>query len=238
MNKPHRRKVTRVLISVSAGVLAAASVAVLLWVQVSRVEASGDQYRDRFGSDLVEVVVAAEDVPVGEKIGPDNTVNAYWLESLLPEGAVRAGDAKTVRDKRAGSIMLKGEPVTSRRLTTGTLNTIEVAEGLSAVSIRCDAVTALGGEIEVGMQVDVLGSMAGGPVDRIVSGAQILSFSSASTSREEQGAVSSGFRTATPEVSWVTLAVPSELAQQLVSVYTYGSIHLVLPGESRDRTHG
>jgi len=233
-----RTKRARVATSVAVALLAALSVGVLLWVQVARIEASGKQARERFEADIVEVLVASRDIAVGESIGASNTRSEQWLSSMLPEGAVPASSISSVAGERVSEKILSGEPVTKRRLGGAGKAPIAVAEGLSAVSISCDSVTALGGEIRAGMVVDVLGATGGSAVDVIVPSAQILSFSNAAQQQSKPDGVMGSFSEQQREVTWVTLAVPDGMVRQLVSVATNGVVHLVLPGSGSGASDG
>ena len=234
-----RSRVTRNVISTAIGLLAALSVAVLLWVQVSRVEASGKELRDRLDADIVEVVVAKRDIAVGEQVTQGNTVVESWLSTLLPSGAVSADQADSFYGETVSDTVLAGEPVSVHRVgTSNSKRMFDLAEGLSAVSIKCDPVTALGGEVEPGALVDVMGSVAGGAVDCIVPRAQILSSSNARASQEKSDSLVQGFSGSEQEVSWVTLAVPSELVKQLVTVASQGTVYLVLPGAKVSGSRG
>lgn len=230
---PHGR---RVLASVAVGLVAALSIAALLIAQVARIESSRGRVEERFGADIVEVLVASKAIPVGEPLSSSNTRVVTWLSTLLPVGAVRAADAGALFGTRVAERICQGEPVVTSRIGAPDQSALRVAAGLTAVSIACDPITALGGEIRPGMMVDVMGSMGSDAVDLLVDDAQVLSASNTDRPGEEREGVVGGFSSPEREVSWVTLAVPDGVVKQLIAVATAGRVHLVLPGSKGGRS--
>jgi Flp pilus assembly protein CpaB len=105
------------------------------------------------GAPLVPVVVAAKPIAVGEVATSTSVRQVFWPAELVPDGAVRSSVA--VVGRAVSTPLGRGEPITERRLSTGSLLAgrppQEVAVHLSLPDIR--AVSML----HAGDRVDLLG---------------------------------------------------------------------------------
>lgn len=168
----------------------------------------------RYGGDQVEVCVATRDLAPGEMVDASAVATKMWVADLLPDGAVT--EPSDIVGQRLGSTVIKGEVLSSRR-TEVQESELNVPQGLAALSVPAQAVQAVGGSVEPGMQVDVY---ATGPVSttKLVEGALVLA-SSAST---DAGAVSTSN-------AWITLAVSPERVQEIVSAAQNLELYFALP---------
>lgn len=178
----------------------------------------------RYGGDQVEVCVARRDIAAGETLDDSSVEMKMWVAALLPEGAITT--RSEVVGKQAGSGILEGEVISSRRLGSSTA-ALEVPDGLAAVSVPARDVQAVGGALAAGMRADVY---ATGPssTTKLVSQALILA-----TSVSDAGISSSS-----SGVSWVTLAVQPAAVEELVSAAQNLELYFVLPtsaGEAQEK---
>ncbi len=117
-----------------------------------------------------------------------------------------------------GSTILTGEVVSSSRFGFDNAS-IEVPDGLVAVSVPTREVQAVGGALEAGMSADVY-SVGATTTSRIAQGAQVLATSAGAD------------RSVSASDSWVTLAVQPAIVQELVTAVENAQIYFVLPSAS------
>lgn len=125
--------------------------------------------------DLVSIVVAAQDLPVGSSLGADDIALADVPVAYLPPGSL--ADVESVLGRMIASGIASGEPITSSRL----VNTGPRSDGLHTVPVRladAEAATLL----SPGSVIDLV--LASGDTDaRIVAeGVQVVTVPRISTS--------------------------------------------------------
>lgn len=169
----------------------------------------------RFGGDQVEVVVAQRDIAAGETIGDSSVEMKLWVASLLPEGALT--NRSEVVGSQAGTSILKGEVISNRRLGAVS-SSIEVPDGLTAVSVPARDVQAVGGALGVGSRTDVY---AIGPNATSVLAEDALVIA---TSASDKGAASGSGSS-----SWVTLAVRPSQVEELITAAQNLELYFALP---------
>ena len=174
---------------------------------------------ERYGGDQIEVCVAKRDIAAGEIIDEGAVEAKLWVAALLPEGAITS--TTEVIGRQLGSSILKGEVVSEKRFGVAS-SSLEVPEGLVAVSVPARDVQAVGGALEAGMRADVYAT-GSSSTDKLVSQALILG-----TNATAEGFASSG------SVSWVTLAVKPEAVEELVAAAQNLDLYFVLPTASLD----
>ena len=188
--------------SLAMGIACAAGCAICtgaFLVQVSdQAEAARAEALARYGGDQLEVCVARRDIAPGETIDEGAVTMGMWVADLLPDGVVTARGE--VVGKQASAAILKGEALTVRRIGAGLTPTLDIPEGLAAVSVPAREVQAVGA------------------TELIVPRALVVA-----TSTDTSGALASG------AVEWVTLAVAPSAVQELVSAAQSLEIYFVLP---------
>ncbi len=205
------------IIGVVSGVLCAVFVLLYLQDVTGRAESARAEALARYGGEQLEVCVAKRDIAPGETIDAGAVETKLWIADLLPQDAVQSSGE--VLGKQASSSILAGEVISLKRFE-GSVSSLDVPEGLSAVSVPARDVQAVGGAIEPGMKVDVY---ATGNTSTEVIARKVLVVS---TSASVAGAKESG------SVSWVTLAVEPKMVQELVAAAQVTDLYFVLPGES------
>lgn len=209
--------------SLAVGIACAAGCALCtgaFLVQVSdQAEAARAEALARYGGDQLEVCVARRDIAPGETIDEGAVAMGMWVADLLPDGVVTARGE--VVGKQASAAILKGEALTVRRIGAGLTPTLDIPEGLAAVSVPAREVQAVGGALQAGMRADVYATGASA-TELIVPRALVVA-----TSTDTSGALASG------AVEWVTLAVAPSAAQELVSAAQNLEIYFVLPTDAK-----
>ena len=205
----------RVLVSALCGLCCAACVGLYLVGVKGEADAARAEALARYGGDQIEVCVASRDIAAGEVVESGAVATKLWVADLLPDGVVTARGE--VVGKQASAAILKGEALTVRRIGAGLTPTLDIPEGLAAVSVPAREVQAVGGALQAGMRADVYATGASA-TELIVPRALVVA-----TSTDTSGALASG------AVEWVTLAVAPSAVQELVSAAQSLEIYFVLP---------
>lgn len=203
----------RLAISVASGILA---FALASWYGASiRAEAARERQEllAAYGGDVVSVCVATRDVDAGELIDEGDIELTEWVAGLLPADSATSIDE--VVGKRATS-NIPARAVLCPAYFQERGGTLEVPEGMVAVSVPVDSAHAVGGTLACGDTVDVY--LAGTGIADRVCRAQVIA-----TSADETGGTSA-------DLSWVTVAVAPDRVSELLAATAKGSVSLVVPG--------
>lgn len=202
------------LLGLTCGIVCAVSV--FLYTGTVKAEASADREEmlARYGGEQIEACVATRDIAAGETVSASNVSQKTWITQLLPEEAVLLSDDAI--GKKATSSISKGEVVTAKRFASED-QSIDVPEGLSALSVPAKDVQAIGGSVHAGMKVDVY---ATGASATEVLAREVLVLA---TSTGESTNSSTAF-------SWITLALKNESVQELIAASQKTELYFVLPG--------
>jgi pilus assembly protein CpaB len=173
----------------------------------------------------VDVVVAAEPIPLGTRIESKNVKVVTWPRNIAPEGAF--ADPKAVIDSVARVSIDKNQPLSQSQLLIGTggLLATMIPDGMRAMSVRVDDVTGVSGFITPNSRVDVLvaGNAGGGenPEQHSKLGLQnikVLAIGKSIEQRDEKAV----------EVPTVTLLVSPDQAEKLTLAAKYEPVRLAL----------
>jgi pilus assembly protein CpaB len=183
-----------------------------------------------FTKDLGNVVVAKQEIPLGEKITAEQLALAPIPNGSLPEGVFRKMDE--VVGRVAITPIGVRETITIMKLapsgTGGGLSAV-IPEGYRAMTVKVDDVVGVSGFIMPGSFVDVVaiivpaaqGGLQGGPISKIVlQNIKVLASGAKIDSPENQRQPS--------EVKAVTLQVTPEQAEKLVLAANEGKLQLVM----------
>ena len=216
----------RLALSVLCGILAAMA---MFWYATGiRAEAtqSRQQALSTYGGEQVEIFVATRNIAVGETLSSSNVSSVLWLSDLLPAGAL--SEQSEVFGKTVSIPLLANEPVVASKL--GEMKTpVNVPAGLCAVSIPSEDVLAVGGAIIPGSYVTIY-SADSKTVELIAEDILVLDTSNAAYLATTGSSGLFGSTSSRPRLTWVTLAVDPEIAQELIAASTTRQLHLVLPG--------
>jgi pilus assembly protein CpaB len=220
----------RLILALICGI--AAAVAIVWYAADVRAEATRarEEALVSYGGEQVEVYTALRDIAVGEMLSSENVSPRTWLSDLLPAGAL--GNQDEVLGQTATVALMKNEPVLAEKL--GTLaGPVSVPEGLCAVSIPSEDVLAVGGAIQAGSFVTVYAADAT-VVELIAEEVLILETSNGARALSGEASGLFGSTAARSQLSWVTLAVEPDTAQELIAASRSRDLHLVLPGGGLD----
>lgn len=206
-------------IGIACGVLCAACV--LLYLQGVRGEAETARAEAlaRYGGEQLEVCVATRDIAAGEQVDAGAVTSKLWVADLLPEGAART--ASDVLGKRASSPILAGEVVSLKRFEDSAAS-LDVPDGMSALSVPAKDVQAVGGAVEPGMHVDIFAT-GDTATEAIARDVLVVATSTGGKGQKADAAV-----------SWITVAVEPDRVQELVAASQKTALYFVLPGSGAD----
>ena len=213
-------KRSRTLVAGLACALGCAACVGMFLMQVGdQAEAARAEALSRYGGDQLEVCVARRDIAPGETIDEGAVGMGLWVADLLPDGVITTR-AEAV-GRQASAAILKGEALTVRRIGAGEALSLDIPEGLAAVSVPAREVQAVGGALQAGMRADVYATGASS-TELLVPRALVVA-----TSTDISGALASG------AIEWVTLAVAPSAVQELVAAAQNLEIYFVLPTEPK-----
>lgn len=202
------------VVAAACGLLCALCVAVYVAQVDERANAAQADMLARYGGDQVEVCVARRDIAAGQTITDSDVETKMWIASLLPVDAVVAKE--DALGQQVGSSILAGEVISSARFGFDAAS-IEVPDGMVALSVPARAVQAVGGALVPGMKVDVY-AVGGTSTSRVAQEVKVLE-TCATESTSSAG-------------TWVTLALPPQLVAQMVSAAENMELYFVLPSEN------
>lgn len=177
---------------------------------------------------LVPMVVAARDIESGSVLDPSMLETADHPSAYLPEGAFRTTELLTGRVTAIP--VLKGEPVTERKVgKTGGASSV-VPAGMRAYSLSAQAVSGLGIEPRSGDRVDVLATFAGDAgeavTQTIVRSAKVASIQAGERPANK---VTGGLGISSPgKKRNVTVLVTPAQAEDLAKAESLGKVAIVL----------
>lgn len=202
------------LAGAACGVCCAACVALLVAQVGNEADRARSEALARYGGEQVEVCVAGRNIAAGETITEAMIDTKLWLADLLPEGSVtHSGE---VVGKQVGSSILEGEVISTQRLARLDIS-LDIPEGMTAVSVPAQDVQAVGGVLQAGMRADVY---AVGPSSTALLAEDVLVL--ATNLAESDSLVSRS-------VAWVTLAVSPETVEELVAASQNLELYFTLP---------
>ena len=172
---------------------------------------SASVLRDR--SELVEVLVAARDIPAGTEL-TTTMVRSIELDAdsplakeLLLRGSLQPG---MVLD----GVVTAGSPIRTSDLGEGS-----AGERLRSMSIPVDRANAVGGDIAIGDRVDVIDVIDGAPT-YVVAGVQVIEVATQASSRGLSGGGG-------PNGFFVVVQVDARQALALAGAMEDGGVHVV-----------
>lgn len=174
----------------------------------------------RYGGEQVEILVATEDVAVGDMLDTTNAEKRLWLSELVPDDAI--SDHAEIAALPATSPIYAGEVVVRHRFDEREEVALQVPDGKCAISVPSKAVTAVGGSLRPGSKVDMY-SVSGSSTDLLAS--RVLVLSASTTSVDEETNRKS-------DVTWVTLALEPSMVEEVIAASQKSELYFSLPSES------
>lgn len=150
-----RRPTIFLMLAMVAAVLAAIVVFSALKNREAQVQVALAQTQD--------IVVAARDLQLGEKLSSDDLKLVRWSRQSIPEGAFT--DPSTIGNSFVRNDLVAGQPIVQRSLVPadkvpGVMPMI-IPPGMRAMSVAVDEVGDISGFVKPHTHVDVLASVAG-----------------------------------------------------------------------------
>jgi pilus assembly protein CpaB len=182
------------------------------------------------------IVVAAQPLPFGTVLGPDNLVEMAWPADAVPEGAFATRTELLEGGRRVALAPLhKNEPILVSKVTgpnqRASLSTL-IEDGMRAVSVRVDEVRGVAGFVLPNDRVDVVvtrgeGGSGSGPAfaDVLLQNVRVLAVDQQAGDNRDKPTVARA----------VTLELAPAQAQKIILAQGVGRLSLVLrqPGEVR-----
>lgn len=211
--KRKRKKTTA--IALACGLVCA--VCVVLYTQGVRgeAEAARAEALARYGGEQLEVCVAVRDVAAGEPIGEGDVEMRLWVADLLPADAARTKDE--VVGRAPTTPIMEGEVVVLKRFE-GAGASLDVPDGLAALSVPAEDVQAVGGSLSAGATADLY-SIGGTSTALLAEEVLILATSA------------TGSESVATDLTWVTVAVDPESVQEIIDSSQKAKLYFVLPAE-------
>ncbi|MEZ5499775.1 MAG: Flp pilus assembly protein CpaB [Steroidobacteraceae bacterium] len=174
------------------------------------------------------VIVAAQEIGIGETLSADNLALRPIPVRYLPSDSVTADNAQTLDGRKALVAIGRGEPVTTRFITSRTLRlAAQLLPGTRAVTVVLDESGTQAGLLRPGDLVDVLliaADLRSGSLDPTVrpllAAVRVLA-TGQEQDRIDPEAANNTFNTA-------TLAVSPDEAQRIVLAQQAGRLSLIL----------
>lgn len=195
--KRKRKKTTA--IALVCGLVCAACVVLYTQSVRGEAEAARAEALARYGGEQLEVCVAVRDIAAGEPIGEGDVEMRLWVADLLPADAARAKDEVVVLKRFEGSGA-----------------SLDVPDGLAALSVPAEDVQAVGGSLSAGATADLY-SIGGTSTALLAEEVLILATSA------------TGSEGASADLTWVTVAVEPESVQEIIDSSQRAKLYFVLP---------
>lgn len=174
-------------------------------------------------ADTTAVVVAALEIPFGQKIEPAHLKTIQWPNESIPEGTY--DDIAKVEGKIANQMITKGELILDKRIVEdvngSTLSAI-LTPGKRAITVRVNDVIGVGGFLLPGNRVDVLASRKDrnrrAQTKTLLEDLKVLAVDQTASTDQDKPVV----------VRAVTLEMEPKHAEKLVQATEEGSVQLAL----------
>lgn len=212
---------TILLMAVVLGALVSAWVYNLIRTKERQVELA----RQQAAGATIELVVAAQEIPIGTRIEASQLRTTRWPLDAEPEGAIKKPEEAVGQIAR--TTIEKNRPVVATQLVSQGVGLLPmlITEGMRAMSVKVDSVTGVSGFITPNSRVDVL--VAGKPdgdgseVERsklILQNVRVLATGKSIEQQDEKPV----------EVPTVTLLVSPEEAEKLTLATRQEPVRLAL----------
>lgn len=167
------------------------------------------------------IIVAAQTIPLGQKIVDAHLESAPWPADRVPDDASTEMDE--VKGRVAAQTIYQGEPILKKKITehgVGSTLSALISRNKRAVTVRVNDVVGVAGFVLPGNTVDVLASgdgRRGEPTKTVLQNVKVLAVDQTTGNKDEPTVVRA-----------VTLELTPEEAEELVEARTEGEIQLAL----------
>jgi len=174
---------------------------------------------ERYGGEVVSVVVATEGLEAGDVVSETNVEVADWVADLVPEGAVTSLD--DIEGLQVTVPLAAGEPVTELNFRDST-TIAEVPSGCVALTVPVTDKLGVPRTITVGSALVAYEAGDAGAVP-LAAGIEVLATPAT---------------TATGSSVTLTIAVPADYVADVIYASAEGSLRLVVPAADVDELPG
>lgn len=186
------------------------------WIQMQVQPASAK------GDPQAYIVVAAQTIPMGQKIVDTHLESTAWPADRVPEETFR--DADEVKGRVAAQTIYQGEPILEKKVAEhaagSTLSSL-ITKNKRAVTVRVNDVVGVAGFVLPGNSVDILATDKSSRNDAqaktVLQNIKVLAVDQTTGSKDEPTVVRA-----------VTLELTPDEAEELVEARTEGEIQLAL----------
>lgn len=214
--------------------------AIALLVAIGAVWLSGNFFSKpkKVAAPMKEILVAAQDIPRGANLDPQSLKWVVWPENAItPEMVLRKPkqDVKDFEKSRALFPILKGEPLSPRKLAQGAEGGVLSSlldKGFRAVAVNISAATAVNGFIMPNDRVDVIViRKVGGKTsaETLLTNVRVLAVDQSLTQEQKQQASKK-----TAGVKIATLELAPDHAEIVAAAQQAGRITLALRALAED----
>jgi Flp pilus assembly protein CpaB len=222
----------RTYVSIACGIVAALALAMFLHQTSTASERAKAQLLNRFGGSTAEVLVATKTIRAGEKIVEGAIASQQWPSILLPEDPYLRSESHKLVGHDANSIILAGEPIRAARVDEAVSVLESVPIGMQAITIPTDPIRAIGGQVRVGMKVDLLCPGASDGMEVLARDVMILALSTDQSTLEDTSGLGLLGGGSSRDIRWITVCVDADLVQQVVAAATAGKVYLTYAGQA------
>jgi len=235
----------KLTISIIAGFAGALCAVLFLWTQAQSATTARAEVLEQLEGGAKRVLVARDRIEAGTILSDRLFTEQTWPGMCLQEGTITVGDFEQYSGNRTAATILRGEALSATRIAGDPLPLDRLEAGMTALTLPADDVSALGGEILHGMRLTLMADTPDGRVAELVTDIEVLSANTPAVFAGlggphdsdfpdgEPGLLAAGSPSLPPSnrepLNWVTLAVPSLQAEQILTASRAGTIHLVLP---------
>jgi len=234
----------KLTVSIIAGLFAALCAILFLWTQAQSATAARTEILEQLEGGAKRVLVARDRIESGTILNERLFTEQTWPGICLQEGTISVSDFAQYNGHRTAATILRGEALSATRIAGDPLPLDQLTEGMTALTLPAEDVSALGGEILRGMRLTLMADAPDGRVIELAADIEVLSANipavfeglggpqDSDSSDGESGLLAAGSPSSSTRhepLSWVTLAVPSQHAEQILTASRAGTIHLVLP---------
>jgi pilus assembly protein CpaB len=204
-----------VLVVVALAIAAVSTALLTLYVRDAQARADSRQ-------DLVQVLVAKQDIPAGTT-GQQILDNGWASLAPLPRSAANPDALSELSAKERtfhlAAPVFAGEQILRKRLAEPATSHLAMPEGKLAISVKLDDPARVAGYVEPGSQVAIFASIGGQGGDRtqlLLDRVEVLEVGQ-NTGGDDQG-----------DRTLLTLALNQEQAQKVIYAQGHGSLYLAL----------
>jgi pilus assembly protein CpaB len=204
-----------VLVIVALAVAALSTALLTLYVRDAQARADSRQ-------DLVQVLVAKQDIPTGTT-GQELLDNGWATLAAIPKVAANPDALSELSPKQRTSHLAApvytGEQILHKRLTQSATSRLAIPEGLLAISVKVDDPARVAGYVEPGSNVAVFSTLRDQGNDGtrlLLDRVEVL----------EVGANADG--NGRGDGTLLTLALSEEQARKIIYTQTHGSLYVAL----------